>query len=457
MKREYCEDIKRRISPYALGELDSEEARLIKEHLEGCSECKQNYNSVAAAISSIKELPQIPSSSQRREDVKNIMNQEYMKKFDRVSRPGTIRLTLLAATAAVAIFTVIYLVVRTPQGSLSAKVISLSGQGHFREANQSEWKKINEGQIIGFPADIRTTEDSVMKLQVYGVEPEADIYLSQTCNVRLAGKERSRRIELSDGEIYMELSTDDRVRYTVFDQEDNTLVCSGSVAVEVSLKRMFVWSTPAAIKQELKRPDFTIGLDDVPLSQTCVQISKKAGRNIEPANKIIGDKKVVFYTNKNTPEQIWSDFEHQMKRQDLVIVQTQEGYKVNSVTSSDRPKKLFCRSMKGQVTLNGKTIAGGSEAFVDPIGEVAMLSFDSPHIAQWRFEGYYKAMARSKMTLVPIVFAFKGMKDGKPTFEILIPNTDITGEMFTVSIPEFKRIVGHEEVTVPFTFKIKPK
>lgn len=458
-KHKNCEDAKESLARFALNELDSEQARAIREHLDQCKRCAKSYESTKNAINNFKGLSQIPTSSQRRIDTKAVMMAERDKtitgSFKQEAKP--LRFLLLASAAAVAIFTLIYMVFKTPQNNISCKITAITGKAFIRSGGQYEWKKASEGDVLSLPVELKTNEESVLRLAIYGNEPEASIDLNHNSSIALSKKDKQRRIKLNEGEFFISVSTDDPSSYYITDNDENKIALNQMIKAEISVKGMFTWTTPESIKAKLRLKNHTLGFDDVNLSIVCSEITRVCGTSVEPATRIVGDRKIVFYTNSNDKNVILNHFEDQLRQQDLVLVPTKEGYRVNATFNTTKSKKLFCRLVKGIISLNGQEVSAGQECFVDPAGQVGKRNLDSIHIAQWKMEGYYDNIAKTRFALVPVTIVFKGRKDGKLLYEITVSNTNLEIENYTVSIPEHKSLVSQDQNILSLPFKFNPK
>lgn len=217
-----CSEVRGTMSEAALGDLDEAVASRVAEHLRLCGGCRAAQASTASVLGALRELPEMPPSTTRREAVVRAMARTRPSGS---TRSGWIRWGAAAAVFAVAVSA---LVSFGGERGFEFRAAHVTGRVELLERSTGLWRPVSPGDVLR-PGDRLVTQAGGIILLDLGtgachVEPDSSLDVVS-----------SRRLVIDRGRMSVELQAS---RELVLSDTANNTVSLRSGRVEIGLREV---------------------------------------------------------------------------------------------------------------------------------------------------------------------------------------------------------------------------
>jgi hypothetical protein len=224
-----CSKVRSLVAESVLGDLDAELERAVREHLEGCAECRGTEGALARTVKRLQAPAGLSPSHERRDLAVAAMLRAHADQTGRGA--GAPRRAWLGSLSLAAVFflsATTAVVLMRPGGAAAFPVVKVAGQADRCHRPAGVWQPLAAGEVIYTGDRVVTQGECIVQLDL----GPGTVTLDQNTSVELVS---GSRIALDRGRLLVELHGRLGEPFVVTDTANNSAFLRDG-RMEVSLR-----------------------------------------------------------------------------------------------------------------------------------------------------------------------------------------------------------------------------
>lgn len=478
-----CEEIAKKLTAYALDEVDSTERGEIERHVLQCDACRQRKDELASTVHILSQAPEIPTSVDRRERTIQAMSETASatspKGRNRYLSPLRHPLTLVAAAAILAVALLPFVGFYNRQSPLTMSVGSVKGRAYIQMRNSSMWENVVPKTVVSEGDWITTEMDSLVTIvidpSIRGNSGMLTLNGNTSIKIGLTNPQNGMRTIIIDkGQLYGNITAQEGVAYTIVNTNNDVVIVSHG-EFEAGITYTISAGSSIADRQGTTLKKGLISMPNEKVSAVASYIGKASRKSIEVPAGVTAEKRMTFDSDETAPEKLFRDFESALEKEGLAIVRStgRHDYRILPYTKGNGnwtiARRMYARVKEGELSLRGTKgevmIAAGEEGNIDSDGHPFHKKMASPVVAVWREQSQATGMfANNRIPIPSMEIQYIGQADdGKPIVRYKLNAAELVANFgdtqAEIIIPAFSgeamKLEGNgEEIVLPLRVRL---